>query len=88
MVRTRKEDVRIQTAADNSRMGTRGNTKKRKAPKKDGWMDREGRNVIYNRLTEEDTMDRVMWRNLVLGERNPLYSGQIHECVNTLSLPL
>jgi hypothetical protein len=51
-------------------------------------MDGEERNVIDDRLTEEDTIHRDMWRYLVLGKRNPQYSGQIHEYVNTLSLPL
>jgi len=61
---------------------------RRKEKPEERWMDGEGRNVIDNRMTEEDTIDRDMWRNLVLDKRTPLYSGQIHECVNTLSLPL
>ena len=42
-------------------------TRKKESPEEDGWMDGEGRNAIDNRLTEEDTRDRDMWRNLVLG---------------------
>jgi len=61
---------------------------RRKGSPKERWMDGEERNVIDDSLTEEDTIERDMWRYLVLGKRNPLYSRQIHECVNTISLPL
>jgi hypothetical protein len=45
---------------------------RRKDSPEERWMDGEGRNVTDNRLKEEDTIDRHMWRNLVLGVRNPL----------------
>jgi len=61
---------------------------RRKESPEERWMDGEERNVIDDKLTEEDTIDRDMWRYLVLGKRNPLYGGHIHECVNTLSLHL
>jgi hypothetical protein len=32
--------------------------------------------MTNHELTEEDTRDRDRWRNLVLGEGKPLYSGQ------------
>ena len=51
-------------------------------------MDGGGRNVTDHGVTEEDTIDGNMWRNLVLGARSAEYSGQIHEWVNTLSLSL
>jgi hypothetical protein len=71
MVWTCKEKARKQTATENFRMGTRGNTKKGKIQRE---MDRDGvrRNMTNHGLREEDTRDRDRWRNLVLGEGKSL----------------
>jgi hypothetical protein len=39
----------------------------------DGWMDGVRWNMIKHGLTEEDTRDMDMRRNLVLGEGKPLH---------------
>jgi hypothetical protein len=66
-------------------MGTRENTKGR--PKKDvcmdgwkdGWWHGERQSVTDHVLTENNTIDRDIWRNLVLDKGKPLYRGQIPE---------
>jgi hypothetical protein len=47
-------------------------TRRKGRPKRDG----VNRSMTNHGLTEEDTRDRDRWRNLVLGEGKPLYSGQ------------
>jgi hypothetical protein len=74
MVWTRKENARQQTATENFRMGTRRNAKKGKTQREmDRWSKTEHDKPWTDR---EDTRDRDRWRNLVLGEGKPLYSGQ------------
>jgi hypothetical protein len=46
-------------------------TRRRGRPK-ERWMDGVRRSMTNHGLTEEDTRDRDRWRNLVLGEGNPL----------------
>jgi hypothetical protein len=77
MVWTCKENDRKQTATQNVRMGTRGKAKKGKTQREmDRWIDGVRRSMTNHGLTEEDTRDRDSWRNIVLGEGKPLYSGQ------------
>jgi hypothetical protein len=73
MVRTCKENARKQTATKKFRMGTRRNTKKGKTQREINGVRRSMKN--YG-LTEEDTRDRDRWRNIVLVEGKPLYSGR------------
>ena len=54
-------------------METRGKTRDSKTQRK---MDGVRRSTTKNGQPEEDTRDRNRWRNLVLGERRPLYSGR------------
>jgi hypothetical protein len=56
-------------------MGTRGNAKKGKT-QREIWIDGVRRIMTNHGLTEEDIRDRDRWRNLVLGEGKPLYTGQ------------
>jgi hypothetical protein len=58
----------------------------RKGKPKERWMDGERRGVSNHGLTEKDTVDRDIWRNLLFGEIKPTYSGQIHKGVNKLPL--
>jgi hypothetical protein len=54
-------------------METKGNVKKGKTQRgMDGWMDGVRRNMTNHGLTEKDTRDRDIWRNLVLAEGKPL----------------
>jgi hypothetical protein len=46
-------------------------TRRRGRPKQ-RWIDGVRRSMTNHGLTEEDTRDRDMWRNLVLGEGKPL----------------
>jgi hypothetical protein len=50
-------------------------TRRRGRPK-ERWIDGVRRGMTNHGLTEEDSRDRDRWRKLVLGEGNPLYSGQ------------
>jgi hypothetical protein len=50
-------------------------TRRRERPK-ERWIDEERRSMTNHGLREEDTRDRDRWRNLVLGEGKPLWSGQ------------
>jgi hypothetical protein len=50
-------------------------TRRRGRPK-ERWIDRARRSMANHGLTEVETRDRDRWRNLVLGEGKPLYSGQ------------
>jgi hypothetical protein len=43
---------------------------------KERWIDGVRQSMTNHGLTEEDTRDRDRWRNLVLGEGKPLWSGQ------------
>jgi hypothetical protein len=56
------------------RMVTRRNTKEEET--KEGWIDGIRCSVTSHRLTEDDTWEKDMRRNLVLGKGKPLYSGQ------------
>jgi hypothetical protein len=42
------------------------------------------RHVVKHELTDEDSIDRDMWRNLVLGEGKSLYSRQSSDELNFL----
>jgi hypothetical protein len=50
-------------------------TRRRGRPK-ERWIDGVRWTMTNNGLREEDTRNRDRWRNLVLGEGKPLYSGQ------------
>ena len=70
---TRKENSRKRVVTEDSRMRTGANTKEGESQRKTGgWskMENDKRSV-----KEEDAGDGDMWRNLVLGEGNPLKSG-------------
>jgi hypothetical protein len=54
-------------------MRTRGKKKEGKTQRK---MDEVRRSKTKHKQTEEDTRDRYMWKNLVLGGGKPLCSGQ------------
>ena len=56
------------------RMVTRGNTKEEET--KARWVDGIRWSVATHGLTAEDTWEKDMRRNLVLGEGKSLYSGQ------------
>jgi hypothetical protein len=58
------------TATENFRIGTRGNAKKERP--KERWIGGVRRSMTNHELAEEDTKDRDRWRNLDLGEGNPL----------------
>jgi hypothetical protein len=46
-------------------------------------MDGNRQSMTYHQPTAGDTRGRNMWRNLVVGEGKPLYSGQtLHEWMN------
>jgi hypothetical protein len=45
---------------------------RRKRRPKERWMDGVRRSITNHGLTEEDTRDRDIWRNLVSGEGKPL----------------
>jgi hypothetical protein len=62
MVRTCKENARKQTAIENFRIGTRGNTKKGKTQREmERWRDGVRWSMTKHGLTEEDTRDRNRW---------------------------
>ena len=58
-------------------MGTTGHMKKGKKQSKMEKMGGERRSMTNCELAEEDNGDWDMGGNLILGEGNPLYSGQI-----------
>jgi hypothetical protein len=49
---------------------------RRRVRSKERCTDGVRRSMTNHGLKEEDTRDRVRWRNLVLGEGKPLQSGQ------------
>jgi hypothetical protein len=69
MVWIYKENTRKLAVTENFRIGTRGNAKKGKTQRE---MDGVRRNMTNHGLTEEDTTDRDIWKDLVLGEGKPL----------------
>jgi hypothetical protein len=71
MIWTCKVNARKQTATENFRMGTRGNTKKKTQREMDR-LDGVRWSMTNHALREEDTRDRDRWRNLVLDEGKPL----------------